>query len=265
MTDEEKKPDESKAEPAKGDADKVAGYEFGVNEKPSADVAKPSADAAKPAADAAKPAADAAKPAADAAKPSADAAKPAAPVAAKPAAPAPAAAAKPEPPPPPTAGPAGQFLKEHGVVTIPMVDSCGCETAEIAPADLAAALRLLRSSSEIALDFLVTVSGVDNIDTYDSVYHLQSFSNKNEFVLKVRIKKSDVPEGKLPNVPSIANLWKTANWHERETYDLVGIRYNGHPYPRRILNTWDWDGYPLRRDYKQPVDALNDKNPHSMR
>ncbi|CAN5361934.1 hypothetical protein BH10CYA1_BH10CYA1_33620 [soil metagenome] len=183
----------------------------------------------------------------------------AAPAAAKP------AAAKPEPPPPPTAGPAGQFLKEHGVVTIPMVDSCGCETAEINPADLAAALRLLRSSSEIALDFLVTVSGVDNIDTYDSVYHLQSFSNKNEFVLKVRIKKTDVPEGKLPNVPSIANLWKTANWHERETYDLVGIRYNGHPYPRRILNTWDWDGYPLRRDYKQPVDALNDKNPHSMR
>jgi len=123
----------------------------------------------------------------------------------------------------------------------------------------------LRSSSEIALDFLVTVSGVDNIDTYDSVYHLQSFSNKNEFVLKVRIKKSDVPDGKLPNVPSIANFWRTANWHERETYDLVGIRYNGHPYPRRILNTWDWDGYPLRRDYKQPVDALNDKNPHSMR
>ncbi len=257
MTDEEKKPEEPKAEPAKADAaDKPAGYEFGVKE------AKPAEEVKKD--EAAKPAADAAKPAADAAKPAADAAKPAPAAAAKPAAPA-AAAAKPEPPPPPTPGPAGTFLKEHGVITTPLVDSCGCETAEINPADLASALRLLRSSSEIALDFLVTVSGVDNIDTYDSVYHLQSFSNKNEFVLKVRIKKSDVPEGKLPNVPSIANLWKTANWHERETYDLVGIRYNGHPYPRRILNTWDWDGYPLRRDYKQPVDALNDKNPHSMR
>ncbi len=246
MTDEEKKPEEPKAEPAKAEAANADDAAKAAESAKTIETAKPAADAVKPAADAAKPAAAAA-------------AKPAAPAAAA------AAAAKPEPPPPPTAGPAGQFLKEHGVVTIPLVDSCGCETAEINPADLASALRLLRSSSEIALDFLVTVSGVDNIDTIDSVYHLQSFSNKNEFVLKVRIKKSDIPEGKLPNVPSIANLWKTANWHERETYDLVGIRYNGHPYPRRILNTWDWDGYPLRRDYKQPVDALNDKNPHSMR
>ncbi|MBS2004230.1 MAG: NADH-quinone oxidoreductase subunit C [Cyanobacteria bacterium SZAS LIN-5] len=230
MTEEEKKPEESKAEPAKG------------AEKPAAE--------AKPAET--KPAAEA--------KPAAAAAKPAAPAAA-----AAHGAAKAEPAAPPAVGPAGQFLKEHGISTTPLPDSCGCETAEIDGANLAAALRLLRSSSEIALDFLVTVSGVDNVDTFDSVYHLQSFSNKNELVLKVRIKKSDVPEGKLPNVPSIANLWQTANWHERETYDLVGIRYNGHPYPRRILNTWDWDGYPLRRDYKQPIDALNDKNPNSMR
>jgi NADH-quinone oxidoreductase subunit C len=221
MTDEDKKPEEPKGEPAKAETAKAADSD-----------AKPAAAAAKPAA----PAAAAAH-----------------------------GAAKAEPAAPPAVGPAGQFLKEHGIATTPLVDSCGCETAEIDPANLAAALRLLRSSSEIALDFLVTVSGVDNVDTFDSVYHLQSFSNKNELVLKVRIKKSDVPEGKLPNVPSIATLWPTANWHERETYDLVGIRYNGHPYPRRILNTWDWDGYPLRRDYKQPVDALNDKNPHSMR
>lgn len=239
MTDEDKKPEEPKGEPAKAETAKAADAD-----------AKPAAEA--------KPAADA-KPAAEA-KPAAAAAKPAAPAAA-----ASHGAAKAEPAAPPAVGPAGQFLKEHGITTTPMVDSCGCETAEIDPANLAAALRLLRSSSEIALDFLVTVSGVDNIDTFDSVYHLQSFSNKNELVLKVRIKKSDVPDGKLPNVPSIATLWPTANWHERETYDLVGIRYNGHPYPRRILNTWDWDGYPLRRDYKQPVDALNDKNPHSMR
>ncbi|HEY9679483.1 MAG TPA: NADH-quinone oxidoreductase subunit C [Drouetiella sp.] len=262
MADEEKPKEEPKADAAKPEGEAA---------KPAAEDAKPAADAAKPAADAAKPAADAAKPAADAAKPAADAAAkpaPAAAAAAKPAAPA-AAAAKhgeaPAPAAPPQTGPAGQFLKEHGIATTPMADSCGCETAEIDASNLTAALRLLRSSSEIALDFLVTVSGVDNIDTYDSVYHLQSFSNKNELVLKVRIKKSDVPAGKLPNVPSIATMWQTANWHERETFDLVGIRYNGHPYPRRILNTWDWDGYPLRRDYKQPVDALNDKNPNSMR
>jgi NADH-quinone oxidoreductase subunit C len=175
-----------------------------------------------------------------------------------------AAAAKPPETPPPV-GPSGQFLKEHGITTVALPESCGCETAEIEGKDLQAALRLLRSSSEIGLDFLVTVSGVDSTDTLDSVYHLQSFTNKNELVLKVRAKKADVPADTLPCVPSIAKMWATANWHERETYDLVGIRYTGHPYLRRILNTWDWDGYPLRRDYKQPVDALNDKNPHSFR
>jgi NADH-quinone oxidoreductase subunit C len=174
--------------------------------------------------------------------------------------------AAPKPPEtPPSVGPSGQFLKEHGISTQVLPESAGCETVEIEGKDLAAALRLLRSSSEIALDFLVTVSGVDSPDTWDSVYHLQSFINKNELVLKVRLKKADVEPDKLPSVPSIANLWPTANWHERETYDLVGIRYTGHPYLRRLLNTWDWDGYPLRRDYKQPVDALNDKNPHSFR
>jgi NADH-quinone oxidoreductase subunit C len=66
-------------------------------------------------------------------------------------------------------------------------------------------------------------------------------------------------------VPSIASMWRTADWHERETYDLVGIRYVGHPYLRRILNPWDWEGHPLRRDYRQPVDALNDKAAGSFR
>jgi NADH-quinone oxidoreductase subunit C len=174
-------------------------------------------------------------------------------------------AAKPAETTPPPIGPAGQFLKEHGIVSNPHPESAGCETLELETKDLASALRLLRSSSEIALDFLVTVSGVDQNDTFDSVYHLQSYQNQNELVIKVRVKKADLVDDALPCVPSIARFWPTANWHERETYDLVGIRYTGHPYPRRILNTWDWDGYPLRRDYKQPVDALNDKNPHSFR
>jgi NADH-quinone oxidoreductase subunit C len=84
-------------------------------------------------------------------------------------------------------------------------------------------------------------------------------------VVKVVVPKSEAPGDKLPMVPSLAKAWPTANWHERETYDLVGIRYHGHPYLRRILNPWDWEGHPLRRDYKQPIDALNDKNPHSFR
>lgn len=174
-----------------------------------------------------------------------------------------AVAKAPEAPPPP--GIFGTFLKGKGINSERLPDSIGVETITIDGKDLQTALRSLRESPETTLDFLVTVSGVDNTDTFDSVYHLWSFEKNNELVVKVRVKKSEVPSNQLPMVPSVAPFWSTANWHERETYDLVGIRYLGHPYLRRILNPWDWEGHPLRRDYKQMVDALNDKNPHSFR
>jgi len=235
------------------------------------DEAKPS-DEAKPADEKAEEKSEAAK--AEAPKAEADATKSAAAVAAK-ATPAagsatpaakPAAAAKaPEPVIPASAGKFEQFLKEHGIAAQRLPLSLEVETIVLSGDDLQAALRLLRNSSEVKLDLLLTVSGVESNDTFDSVYHLWSYSNLDELVIKVLIKKSDVAEGDLPAVPSISNFWSAANWHERETYDLMGIRYANHPYLRRILNPWDWEGYPLRRDYKQLVDCLNDKNPHSMR
>jgi NADH-quinone oxidoreductase subunit C len=165
----------------------------------------------------------------------------------------------------PALGTMGEFLKEHGIKAVALPPSTGTETLEVNSKDLDSALRLLRSSSEVKLDFLVAVSGVDQETTFDSVYHLWSFENNNELVVKVRVPKADVLPDRLPEVPSIAGFWPAANWHERESYDLIGIRYYGHPYLRRILNPWDWQGHPLRRDYKQPVDALNDKNPDSFR
>lgn len=162
-------------------------------------------------------------------------------------------------------GPMGLFLQEHGIPSKRLPDSCGVETIEMDGQHFEAAMKRLRNSSEVALDFLVAVSGVESPDTFDSVYHLCSYSNNNELVIKVRVPKASVPEGQLPMVPSVTPFWSAANWHERESYDLVGIRYIGHPYLRRILNPWDWEGHPLRRDYKQVVDALNDKNPHSFR
>lgn len=170
-----------------------------------------------------------------------------------------------EPAAPLEPGQFGTFLKEHGIPSKRHADSCGCETIELEARHLQSALRLLRTSSEVKLDLLITVSGVDNTDSIDSVYHLWSYDNLSELVIKVIAKKTDIPAGKLPEVPSIANFWSAADWHERETFDLAGIKYLGHPYLRRILNPWDWEGHPLRRDYKQPVDALNDKNPHSFR
>lgn len=159
----------------------------------------------------------------------------------------------------------GQFLSEHGIKSTRQADSCGVETIVIDANDLIQTMRILRNSPEVELNFLLTITGVDSQDTFDSVYHLRSFYNDRQLVVKVCIPKSSVKEGELPCVPSLANIWKTANWHERETYDLVGIRYTGHPYMRRILNPWDWEGHPLRKDYVQIEDALNDKNPKSFR
>jgi NADH-quinone oxidoreductase subunit C len=147
------------------------------------------------------------------------------------------------PPPadaPPELGLMGQFLKEHGIKALPLPESTGVETCQLEAKDLVSALRLLRSSSEVKLDFLLSVSGVDSESTFDSVYHLWSFENQNQLVIKVRTTKTDVPAHGLPEVPSISTFWPAANWHERETFDLVGIRYYGHPYLRRILNPWDW-------------------------
>jgi NADH-quinone oxidoreductase subunit C len=167
--------------------------------------------------------------------------------------------------PAPAVGVYGKFLKEKGIESTPLPLCVDKETIELKGSDLPAAIKLLRESPEAKLDFLVAVSGVDSPDTFDSVYHLFSYSKKDELVLKVRVPKTSVPADMLPEVPSISPYWPTADWHERETYDLVGIRYLGHRYLRRILNPWDWEGHPLRRDYKQPVDALNDKHPDSMR
>jgi NADH-quinone oxidoreductase subunit C len=176
---------------------------------------------------------------------------------------APAQAKQPEAPLP--IGPFGQFLKEHGIETTRLPDSAGVETIQIKTTDLDKSMRLLKTSSEVALDFLITVTGVDMPDTFDSVYHLWSYESGNELVIKVCMPKSEIKGDQLPMVPSITRFWRAADWHEREEYDLVGIRYLGHPYLRRILNPWDWEGYPLRRDYRQVVDALNNKNPHSFR
>ncbi len=164
------------------------------------------------------------------------------------------------------AGPFGQFLQEHGINSKRLPDQAGgIEAIEVAGKDIEAAMKRLRNSPETQLNYLITITGTEYPEHFESVYHLWSYVSTKELVLKVKVEKASVAEGCLPVVPSIANGWPAANWHERETYDLVGIRYSGHPYLRRLLNPWDWEGHPLRRDYKQPVDALNDKNPDSMR
>jgi NADH-quinone oxidoreductase subunit C len=76
------------------------------------------------------------------------------------------------------------------------------------------------------------------------VYHLYSFALNQKLVVKVLVPKSN------PVVPTVSDVWATANWHEREAFDMFGMTFEGHPDLRRILCPEDWEGYPLRKDYK---------------
>ena len=87
------------------------------------------------------------------------------------------------------------------------------------------------------------------------VYHLSSIEHKHTLVLKVKVDRwKNGEEGSLPEVPSVAGIWRTADWHEREVYDLSGVLFTDHPNMKRILCPDDWVGYPLRKDYEMPLE-----------
>jgi len=88
------------------------------------------------------------------------------------------------------------------------------------------------------------------------VYHLSSFSFPGRrLTLKVKLPRwKDDVAGRLPEVPSLCRVWATADWQEREVYDLLGVRFLGHPNLCRILLAEDWVGHPLRKDYEYPLE-----------
>lgn len=110
-------------------------------------------------------------------------------------------------------------------------------------ADVAA---FMKNDDRMKFDYLMCLSGVDYKGKLGVTYHLYSMTYKHKFVLKVEVPTE------TPNVPSVESIWKTANWHEREAFDLYGVNFVGHPDLRRILLPYDWEGYPLRKDYQTP-------------
>lgn len=111
----------------------------------------------------------------------------------------------------------------------------------------------LRDSEPFYFDFLSNVTAVDDSENgkFIVVYHLASLPYQTQLTLKVKV---DMPEAEdvLPEVNSVSKVWKTAEWHEREAYDLMGIFFVNHPDLRRILMPDDWEGFPLRKNYTDP-------------
>lgn len=106
-----------------------------------------------------------------------------------------------------------------------------------------AALRFELCSSVSGVDYLGSADRLDSADRLHSVYHLTSMTYRSRLRLEVAVTVED------PHVPSVTALWPTADWQERETYDMFGIIYDGHPALTRILMPDDWDGHPQRKDY----------------
>ena len=118
---------------------------------------------------------------------------------------------------------------------------------KIAAPKLAEVALFLRDDPELRFDFLMCLSGTDNgKGVLGVVYHLHSIPQRHKITLKV-----EVPADKA-ELPSVSSIWPTANWHEREAFDLVGMTFSGHPDLRRILLPEDYPGHPLRKDFKVP-------------
>lgn len=110
----------------------------------------------------------------------------------------------------------------------------------------------LRDNKDYYFDFLANITAIDYYpeNRFSLVYNLTSIPYQKQLTLKVDLP-NDRNLNELPVVNSVSSVWRTADWHEREAFDLIGIFFEGHPDLRRILLPDDWEGFPLRKDYKE--------------
>jgi NADH-quinone oxidoreductase subunit C len=116
------------------------------------------------------------------------------------------------------------------------------------PAAIVDLARFLRDDPACAMDCLSNETGVDYKDRIEVVYHLFSYTHRHSCVLKLKLPRES------PTVATVEEVWRAANWMEREIYDLLGVTFDGHSDLRRILMPEDWPGYPLRKDFVEPAE-----------
>lgn len=134
----------------------------------------------------------------------------------------------------------------NAVVNVP-VASVGDSSITVNPENILEVCKALKASSEFEMNVLQVITGTDYPDRIELSYILASFIKNSEVILKVKLPRGD--KFNLPKINSLTSVWSAANFQERETYDMIGVEFVGHPDPRRILTPYDWDGHPLRRDY----------------
>jgi NADH-quinone oxidoreductase subunit C len=119
-------------------------------------------------------------------------------------------------------------------------------TLHIVPARILEVCKILRDDLSLRYELCSSVSGVDYLNDdrrLHIVYHLTSMTYRRRVRLECAVTTQD------PHLPSVTSVYPTADWHERETYDMFGVIFDGHPNLTRILMPDDWEGHPQRKDY----------------
>ena len=120
----------------------------------------------------------------------------------------------------------------------------------IDPANLPEVATIIRTEPMLHMDFLFCLTCIDWKTHFTMVYHFSSTMYRHNLVIKAVINRED------PVIDSLAHKWRTAEFHEREVYDLFGVKFNNHPDLRRLFLTDEWKGYPLRKDFEDPVNMI---------
>ena len=142
---------------------------------------------------------------------------------------------------------AADLQSDHAEWVSEIINALGETTVVVPREHIVAVCQFLKSPDNFAFDFLADLCGVDRgpeeEPRFEVNYHLFSTTRHYRLRLKVLLNEDDV------RIPTVTGVWRTANWHERETYDLVGVIFDGHPDLRRILLPDDWQGHALRKDF----------------
>lgn len=149
---------------------------------------------------------------------------------------------------------------QFGEAVLEVVEHRGETTILLPPEKVPAVAKYLRDHPALRYNYMADLTAVDwpeREPRFDVVYHLLSMETRAVIRLKTRVGK---PGEEHPAVPTVSTIWPTANWYEREVYDLFGITFTGHPDMRRLLMPEDWTSHPLRKDY--PLTGIELPEPH---
>lgn len=147
-----------------------------------------------------------------------------------------------------------QLITDKFGVSVILAENASLQQPQltIATAEISKVCAELYGNERTYFDFLSCLTALDNgpqAGTLEVIYNLYSIPFNHHITLKVELPRGTA--GALPSVPTVSDVYKTALWHEREAFDFFGIIFERHPDLRRIFLPVDWEGYPLRKDYKQ--------------